>query len=180
MVNDISTDESMQHIQFDDIKSRGSDDDQLMNYNAEEDNKEAKDSQKRFSDENVMTMKDRKRHNLEAIKRIQNQKESKTPLQHYEQLRTDGIFQMKDSISNLKPIALVGREKEAQDFINSQQVTEDKNKIFEVLNYEDNKEPDEISFLQVLKDKYRIDGLIAQTYKNVFQDNLFQIINYQN
>ena len=116
--------------------------------------------------EGEITKQDRKRQNREAILKIQSQQEMKTPLQHYEQLRNDGAMQIKEQ---LKPVIIIPKPgaKDDEGYEDNHQ-EENKNKIFDVLNYEDNKDPDDLSYIQILKDKYRIDGLIAQTYKNVF------------
>jgi len=50
----------------------------------------------------MATKEDRKKQNLEAIRRIQKQCECKTPLQHYNQLSKSGVITMKDGLTHVQ------------------------------------------------------------------------------
>ena len=153
MVKDISTDESMKHIQYDDIKSGGSDDqkeDERGNPKVD-----PNDPCQRDDGKEQLSKEERKKLNIEAIQKLSKQcDQHATPFQSYTQMSKDGLFIRPKNNNKVDEV-----HNHAHEFLAAQQNDHD-NKIFEVFDVDDKVDKEDKGFLEILKDKYKIEGLI--------------------
>ena len=92
MVKDVSTDESMKHIQYDDIKSGGSDDQKEV-FQQGNPKVDPNDPCQRDDGKEQLSKEERKKLNIEAIQKLSKQcDQHATPFQSYTQMSKDGLF----------------------------------------------------------------------------------------